>query len=146
MDEIDLEILIEIARKIRHSVHSLLGSRESGRKISIGFGGDFTRLIDQIAEKAVIQYLEQKNLSCILVGEEGGVQKIGQNPKDYLIVDAVDGTINAIRGIKFASASLAAASRDSLNDVEVAAVMNLFDGVVDCENCANFGCYHEING
>jgi len=120
--------LIDIAKKIHRTVHPFLGSRESGRAMGIGFGGDFTRVIDQIAEKTVVQYLKRKDLSCTLIGEEGGVQKIGKKPEEYLIVDAVDGTTNAVRGINFASASLAAASKDRLKDVEVAAVISLFDG------------------
>jgi len=128
MNQIDLDVLIDISKSIYRTVHPFLGSRESGRTMGKGFGGDLTRFIDQIAEKAVVDYLKKKGLSCILVGEEGGVQKIGEKPEEYLIVDAVDGTTNAVRGIKFASASLAAASKDSLEEVEVAAVINLFDG------------------
>ncbi len=128
MSRIDLDILMDMAREIHRTVHPFLGLHESGRKIGIGFGGDFTRFIDHIAEKAIIEYLERRDLSCIFVGEEGGVQKIGENPKEYLIVDAVDGTTNAVRGINFASASLASAPRDRLKDVEAAAVINLFNG------------------
>ena len=128
MSRINLDILTDIAREIHRTVHPLLGLPESGRKIGIGFGGDSTRFIDKTAEEAVIRYLEQRGLSCMLVGEEGGVQKIGENPKDYLIVDAVDGTTNAIRGINFASASLATATTDSLGEIEAAAVIDLFSG------------------
>jgi len=128
MSQIGLDILTEIAREIYRAVHPLLGLPESGRTISIGFGGDLTRFIDQTAEETVIHYLQRRGLSCILIGEEGGVQEIGRNPRDYLIVDAVDGTTNAVRGINFASASLAVATADSLRDVEAAAVINLFGG------------------
>lgn len=128
MNQINLDVLTEISKNIYRTVHPFLGSREGGKAIGIGFGGDLTRFIDQIAEKAVVEYLKEKGLSCILIGEEGGVQKIGENPEEYLIVDAVDGTTNAVRGINFSSASLAAASKDSLEDVEAAAVINLFDG------------------
>ncbi|RLI06505.1 fructose 1,6-bisphosphatase [Candidatus Bathyarchaeota archaeon] len=128
MNQINLDVLMEISKIIYRTVHPFLGSREGGKAVGIGFGGDLTRFIDQIAEKAVVEYLKEKGLSCILIGEEGGVQKIGENPEEYLIVDAVDGTTNAVRGINFSSASLAAASKDSLEDVEAAAVINLFDG------------------
>jgi len=117
-----------MAREIYRAVHPLLGLPESGRTISIGFGGDRTRLIDQIAEETVIHYLKRRGLPCILIGEESGVQKIGKNPKEYLIVDAVDGTTNAVRGIHFASASLASATTDSLRGIETAVVIDLFNG------------------
>jgi len=128
VDHIDLDVLKDVAKRIQRTVHPFLGSRESERRVGIGFGGDFTRFIDQLAEKTLIEYLKEKELSCILVGEECGVQRIGRNPKEYLIVDAVDGTTNAIRGISFASASLAAAPKNRLKDVKVAAVINLFSG------------------
>jgi len=128
MSRINLDILIGMAKEIYCAVHPFLGSQESGRAIGIGFGGDLTRLIDQIAEKTIIQYLKERELSCTFVGEESGVQRIGKDPECYLIADAVDGTTNAVRGINFASASLAVASRDMLRDMEIAAVINLFDG------------------
>ena len=123
-----IDVLVEISKEIRKAVHPFLGSSESGKIVGIGFGGDHTRLIDQIAEEAVVKYLKRNNISCILIGEEGGVQEIGGNPERYLIVDAIDGTTNAVRGISFASSALAFASKDSLKDIKAAAVMNLFSG------------------
>jgi myo-inositol-1(or 4)-monophosphatase len=128
MTRIELDVLVEIVRGVRQAVHQFLGLHESGRKLGIGFGGDHTRFIDQIAEKTIVKYLKENDLSCILIGEEGGIQKIGRNPEEYLIADAIDGTTNAVRGIRFASTSLAVASEDRLSRVEAAAVINLFDG------------------
>ena len=128
MDHIDVEVLKDLAERIYRTVHPFLGSRESGRKVGVGFGGDPTKFIDQLAERTAIEYLKEKEFSCILVGEECGVQKIGRNPKEYLVIDAVDGTTNAVRGINFASASLAVASRNRLKDIKAAAVINLFRG------------------
>jgi len=128
MNEIGINVLVEISKEIRNAVHPFLGSSEGGRIVGIGFGEDRTRLIDKIAEEVVVKYLKRNSISCILIGEEGGVQEIGENPKRYLIVDAVDGTMNAVRGIGFASSALAFASEDNLKDVEAAAVMNLFSG------------------
>jgi len=123
-----LDILKEIAAEVYSVVHPLLGTLESGRIIGSGFGGDKTRLIDEVAEEAIIQYLKRNRLSCIFIGEERGVQKLGGKPRFYLIADAVDGTTNAVRGINFVSASLAISSTDRLDDLEAAVVMNLFNG------------------
>jgi len=128
VDHIDVEVLKDLAERIYRTVHPFLGSRESGRKVGVGFGGDPTKFIDQLAERTAIEYLKEKEFSCILVGEECGVQKIGRNPKEYLVIDSVDGTTNAVRGINFASASLAVASRNRLKDIKAAAVINLFRG------------------
>jgi myo-inositol-1(or 4)-monophosphatase len=128
LTRIGLDVLVEIAKNVRQAVNRFLGLQESGRKLGVGFGGDHTRIIDQIAEEAIVRYLEEKGLSCILIGEEGGIQKIGRAPEEYLIADAVDGTTNAVRGIRFASTSLAIASEDRLSGIEAAVVINLFDG------------------
>jgi len=123
-----LDILREIAREIYSAVHPLLGTSESGMVVGSGFGGDKTRLIDAIAEEAIIQHLKRNHLSCMFIGEECGVQKIGEKPRFYLIADSVDGTTNAVRGINFASTSLAISSADRLDDLEAAVVMNLDNG------------------
>ena len=128
MSKIGINVLVEISKEIRNAVRPFLGSSEGGRIVGISFGEDHTRLIDQIAEESVVKYLKRNGISCILIGEEGGVQEIGENPKRYLIVDAIDGTTNAVRGIGFASSALAFASKDNLKDIKAAAVMNLFSG------------------
>jgi len=125
---LDLEALTEMARRIYRAVHPLLGSCNSGRIVGRGFGGNSTRLIDRVAEETVIKYIRDKNIPCIFIGEENGVLKFDDKADKYLIVDAIDGTTNAIRGLKFSSASLAAASRDSLKDIELAVVISLSDG------------------
>ncbi|MEM2594295.1 MAG: fructose 1,6-bisphosphatase, partial [Candidatus Bathyarchaeia archaeon] len=102
-----LDILINIAKEIYSRVNPMLGTPIASRIVGFGFGGDRSRLIDVAAERAAIDYLEKNNLSCIFVGEEFGVKRIGSSPEFYLVVDGVDGTNNAIRGIKFTSSSLA---------------------------------------
>ena len=128
MIRIDLEALTEMARSIYRVVHPLLGSSNGGIIVDRGFGGDNTRLIDRVAEETVIKYIRDKNIPCIFIGEENGILKFDDKADTYLVVDAIDGTTNAIRGLKFSSASLAAASSDSLKDIELAVVINLSDG------------------
>jgi len=128
MIRIDLEALTEMARSIYRVVHPLLGSSNGGIIVGRGFGGDNTRLIDRVAEETVIKYIRDKNIPCIFIGEENGILKFDDKADTYLVVDAIDGTTNAIRGLKFSSASLAAASSDSLKDIELAVVINLSDG------------------
>jgi len=125
-----IDLLVNIAREIYSAVHPLVGRPEAGKIVGLGFGGDRTRLIDAVAEGAVIKYLEENGFSCILIGEECGVKRIGSSPGFYLIVDGVDGTNNAVRGIKFASASIALSSTGYLDGLEAAVVIDLYDGGV----------------
>jgi myo-inositol-1(or 4)-monophosphatase len=123
-----LDILKEIAREVYTVVHPLLGTSESGKIVGSGFGGDETKLIDDTAEEAIIQYLKRNHHSCVFIGEEHGVQQIGENPVFYFIADALDGTTNAVRGINFVSTSLAISPTDRLGDLEAAVIMNLSNG------------------
>ncbi|MEM2027249.1 MAG: inositol monophosphatase family protein [Candidatus Bathyarchaeia archaeon] len=138
-----LNLLIEIAKEIFSHVHPMLGKPKAGEIVGLGFGGDKTRLIDEVAEKAAINYLERNGFSCIFIGEECGVKRIGSSPEFYLIVDGVDGTNNAIRGIKFASSSIAISSTGRLSDLEAAVVIDLYDGGIFS---AERGCGAKYNG
>lgn len=131
MDGVDsIDLLVEIAKEIYSAVNPLLGTADARKIVGSGFGGDKTRLIDAVAEKVVIEHLEKNNFSCVFIGEEFGVRKIGSSPSFYLAVDGVDGTNNAIRGIRFASASLALSRTEYLSDVEAAVVIDLYNGEI----------------
>lgn len=125
-----VDLLIDVAREIYSAVHPLLGTIDARKIVGSGFGGDKTRFIDAASEKAAIEYLERNNFSCIFVGEECGVRKIGSSPSFYLTVDGVDGTNNAIKGIKFASASLALSRTEHLGGLEAAVVLDLYNGEI----------------
>ena len=124
----DVNCLREIAEEVRSAVKPLLGTSDSRRVVGEGFGGDQTLLVDEAAEEAIIHYLERHRINCTFIGEERGVQTVGDKPEFFLIADAVDGTTNATRGINFVSTSLAVAPKDDLGCIEAAVVMNLCDG------------------
>ena len=128
MVHVDLKALTEMAKSIYRAANPLLGSNNGGRIVGRGFGGDNTRLIDRVAEETVIKYIRDKNIPCIFIGEENGILKFEDKADTYLVVDAIDGTTNAIRGLKFTSASLAVASGDTLKDIELAVVISLSNG------------------
>ncbi|MEM2111367.1 MAG: inositol monophosphatase family protein [Candidatus Bathyarchaeia archaeon] len=130
MEKKSLHILREMAKEVYLTVHPLLGTLKSGEIVGSGFGGDKTKLIDAVAEEAIINYLTKNDLSCIFIGEERGVEKIGDAPRFYLITDGVDGTTNAVRGINFASTAMAISPTDRLGDLEAAVVMDLSNGGV----------------
>lgn len=126
--ELGVDLLVDMARGVYSAVHPLLGRSEASEVVGLGFGGDKTRLIDAIAEKVALEYLERNNLSCIFVGEECGVKRIGPSPSFYLIMDGIDGTNNAIRGLKFASSSIALSPTGFLSDLKAAVVIDLYNG------------------
>lgn len=123
-----LRLLVGLAREIYAAVHPILGTPKAGETVGLGFGGDKTKFIDAVSEEAALKYLEKVGVSCVLVGEDCGVKEIGSSPEFYLIVDGVDGTNNAVKGIRFASTSIAMSPTKWLSDLEAAVVLDLFNG------------------
>jgi myo-inositol-1(or 4)-monophosphatase len=107
---------------------SELAPSESGRVLKRGAGGDSTKVIDRVAEEAAVYHLRESGFQGSLLSEELGHRHFG--PCDYplLVLDPVDGTTNAVRGIGFYSISLAASSGPRLSDVFAGAVMELPTG------------------
>ncbi|RLI34780.1 fructose 1,6-bisphosphatase, partial [Candidatus Bathyarchaeota archaeon] len=80
-----------------------------------------------VAEQAVFSWLQRKGFSCTVISEEKGVSRLeGKNVDGYLIVDALDGTNNAVRGVPFSCVSLAAAEKPWLSSVYVGVVQDLW--------------------
>ena len=82
-----------------------------------GEGGDDTTAIDAAAEAAVVARLEALRADFTLVSEELGERVFGNGGATRVVVDPIDGSINAKRGIPFFSLSLAVAEGTSMGDV-----------------------------
>jgi myo-inositol-1(or 4)-monophosphatase len=82
-----------------------------------GEGGDDTTAIDQAAEDAVVARLEAGGESFVLVSEELGTRMFGTGGRQLVVVDPIDGSVNAKRGIPFFSFSLAVADGTTMGDV-----------------------------
>jgi myo-inositol-1(or 4)-monophosphatase len=118
----------EIASEIYRGVKPIFRTAKVGEIIGRGAGGDLTRHIDALAEGIAIKTLERNNVSCILVSEETGTKTIGQNAKDYVILDPVDGTTNTFCGIPFFCTSIALASEPQLTSVKLGLIKDLNSG------------------
>ena len=115
---------------MRKDVLPFFGSRDAGIGFGTGAGGDVMKKIDLVAEKALIDVLEDHEVSCTLISEETGTKKIGPQPSDfYLTTDPVDGTTNAVRGLPFMATSIAVSRTPYLHDVEMALVSDLFHNI-----------------
>ena len=82
-----------------------------------GEGGDDTTAIDAAAEDAVVARLEALGLDLTLVSEELGLRSFGNGGGLRVVMDPIDGSVNAKRGIPFFSLSLAVADGDTMDDV-----------------------------
>ena len=82
-----------------------------------GVGGDDTTAIDQAAEDAVVERLAALGEDFVLVSEELGERAFGGGGARRVVVDPIDGSVNAKRGIPFFSFSLAVADGLTMGDV-----------------------------
>ena len=124
-----IDVLRSVSLRVYKAVYDLAGTTRAGGNFGIGAGGDTSHNIDIVAEQTVISYLREKSFGCTILGEECGEIRIPGKPGGFLIMDAIDGSVNALRGIPFYCCSLAYATSDTLSSVTDAIVTNLVDGV-----------------
>ncbi|MFX0058457.1 MAG: inositol monophosphatase family protein [Candidatus Hodarchaeota archaeon] len=128
--ELNIDILKRIALKVYEEVHPLIGTKKAAKKSNQGAGGDVTMYIDSVAEKTIIESLEEKKIDILLISEEIGEKFIGDREKalkskNVLVVDPLDGSNNAVRGIPYSSVSLAYAVGTNMSDIKKSVVLNL---------------------
>ena len=84
-----------------------------------GEGGDETAAVDAAAENAVVALLEKlhsEGANFTLVSEELGERSFGSDAL-RIVLDPIDGSLNAKRGIPFFSVSIAVADGPAMKDV-----------------------------
>jgi myo-inositol-1(or 4)-monophosphatase len=102
---------------IRVALERLPTRAEREPVLRLGEGGDDTTAIDQAAEDAVVGRLEALGRDFVLVSEELGTRVFGAGGQQTVVVDPIDGSVNAKRGIPFFSFSLAVAEGATMGDV-----------------------------
>lgn len=123
-----IEILREASNKIYENVKDLAGTEHAAGDFGIGAGGDISRNIDILAEKTVLDYLKEIGFECVVLGEECGRVELSDNPKGFIIMDAIDGSANAVRGVPFFCSSLAFATENKLSSITDGVITNLSNG------------------
>jgi myo-inositol-1(or 4)-monophosphatase len=79
-----------------------------------GMGGDDTTAIDAAVEEAVVARFDATGGDFTLVSEELGMREGGDT---WVVLDPIDGSINAKRGLPFFSISVAVAEGGTMDDV-----------------------------
>lgn len=123
-----IQVLKEASRLVYENVKDLAGTSAAAGHHGIGAGGDISRKIDIVAEKTVLDYLKKIKFDCVVLGEECGRVELSKKPKGYVIMDAIDGSANAVRGIPFFCCSLAFASKFKLSSITDGVVTDLTTG------------------
>jgi myo-inositol-1(or 4)-monophosphatase len=112
-----LEVCRLCISDIRDVLERLPSRHEREPVLRLGEGGDDTTAVDQAAEDAVVARLAAVDDDFVLVSEELGERAFGSGGLRRVVVDPIDGSVNAKRGIPFFSFSLAVAEGPTLADV-----------------------------
>jgi myo-inositol-1(or 4)-monophosphatase len=109
---------------LRESPTSAERVRETG---TMGKGGDRTLVIDQAAEDVVFAELERlhdEGHRFCAISEERGVVDFGDD-RIRVVIDPIDGSLNAKRGLTHHALSIAVADGPTMADVQFAYVHDL---------------------
>jgi myo-inositol-1(or 4)-monophosphatase len=98
-------------------------SAERERVLGTGEGGDETTAIDQAAEDVIVERFRSTGAS--IVSEEVGLL---EGSDTVLVIDPIDGSLNAKRGIPFFSLSIAVADGRTMGDVHFGFVHDFGSG------------------
>jgi myo-inositol-1(or 4)-monophosphatase len=123
-----IHVLREASRLVHQNVKNLAGTKAAGADHGLGAGGDISRKIDIVAEKTVLDYLKKIKFDCVVLGEECGRVELSKNPKGFVIMDAIDGSANAVRGLPFFCCSLAFATENRMSAITAGVVTDLSSG------------------
>jgi myo-inositol-1(or 4)-monophosphatase len=119
----------QAAHSAREAVAGLTSTAERAAPQGEGEGGDTTLAVDRVAEDAVFDRLQESGFPLLAVSEERGEVSLNGGDEGEgsvrVVVDPVDGSMNAKRGLPFACVSIAVAAGPRMRDVEVGFVAEL---------------------
>lgn len=119
--------LVDLAYAIRAEVRPHLGLLSSRQTLGKAHSGDESFAIDEVAERAIMQFIESRGLEIAYYSEDRGLVEFG-NPEHVLIVDPIDGTRPAMAGFEQCVVSIALAPYDRevrLSDVSFGCVLDI---------------------
>ena len=124
-----VEVLTRAADRAAEAV-AAIPPHERGTEVGQGRGGDTTLVIDRDAEQAIVGVLEQAHADGLrfdLVSEELGHRSFDGDGA-LVIVDPIDGSRNARRGLPEFAVSLAVTDGPRLSDARVGVLRHLGTG------------------
>jgi myo-inositol-1(or 4)-monophosphatase len=114
-----LETCRGAAADVRRVLDDLTGRAAREPIVGAGQGGDDTTAIDAAAEAVVVERLAATGRDFVLVSEELGVETFGRGGPTRVVLDPIDGSLNAKRGIPHFCLSIAIADGPVMRDVEL---------------------------
>jgi myo-inositol-1(or 4)-monophosphatase len=126
---------LEVCRAMRDGVRAAVAEVPRARRadeLGRGAGGDLTVAVDQAAEDAAFKVLIDlavvDHLGFTVVSEEIGERTLGKGGEWRVVIDPVDGSLNAKRGLPLYAFSVAIADGPAMSDVVLGYVFDLGNG------------------
>ncbi len=113
---------------VRHVLEELPTRDDREPVVGAGVGGDDTTAIDAAVERAVVERLDLGGEGFTLVSEELGRRAARRGGGWTVVLDPIDGSINAKRGIPFFALSIAVADGPAMGDVRFGYVYDFGSG------------------
>ena len=101
------QIVSSMAVYIRDAVRPHLGTLQGRKLMGVAASGDTTFAIDEIAEEAIVTFIEAHALSIAYYSEDKGLIEFGDHPDGVLVIDPIDGTRPAMAGFEQSVVSVA---------------------------------------
>ncbi|MCP4137559.1 MAG: hypothetical protein GY754_41715 [bacterium] len=125
------QYILDLADFVFQKISDCRGMLKNRQVNGYSPGGDAQFNIDEVAERAVLDYITDKDIPVAFYTEDGGLNIIGDDPEYVLIVDPIDGTRPAAAGLEMSCISIAMArfSDDArIKDIEFALLKELKSG------------------
>jgi myo-inositol-1(or 4)-monophosphatase len=127
-----LEFCQAVSADVRGMLERLPTRDDREPVVGRGEGGDDTTVIDDGAERLAVARLEQlaeRGIAFRLVSEELGERRFGDESSPWVVViDPIDGSLNAKRSLPFYCISIAFADGPTLDDVRFGYVLDFGSG------------------
>ena len=120
-----LAVCREAVDDVRGVLAELPTRTEREPVVGDGVGGDETTAVDAAAERVILERLRAIDGATVVSEEVGELRGDGRL---RIVVDPIDGSLNAKRGIPFFSLSIAVAEGETMNDVVFAYVYDFGSG------------------
>lgn len=131
MQGTDPQLVLDLALHLRQAVLPQLGSLAGRRALGGGAGGDVTFAVDEVAERALEEFLAERAPGLAYYSEDRGLVAPGA-AHEVLVVDPIDGTRPAMAGLESACVAVALAPLGDgspvMGDVRVGCVAEIKQG------------------
>ncbi len=125
-----IAVFTEVGEEVRARTASLIGTEAGRAELSRGAGGDVTIEIDRLAEERILERLKREagrgERFSVLSEETGHVRHGADWP--LILVDPVDGSLNAKQGIPVFALMITLLDGPTLGDALAGCVLNLATG------------------